>query len=439
MRTRNSKMSRFARDARGSAGVMFTLSLIPGMLVVGGAVDYGKALVEQAKLQAAADAASVAAASPVGIEPGERQTIALKVFMANLSSAQASLSPTITASSNEVAVDVSTSVKTPFLSFANIPSLTTVAYSKARATDEVVSSNSAGKLCLLALDPTSDDGIHLQGDNQVNYLNCWSHTNSTKATAINANGNNAKANGTGHCAVGGYTQTHDTFSPLPKTGCLPVADPFAEVGAYEVSAYSPKFTPPTKAYTCKANNLNLKKGEFTLDPGRYCGGINIQAHASVTFSEGIYYIDNGELNVQSGSSVSGDNVVFYLEGAGSKMTVIGGGTVDLKGRHKNYSYGGFLVIAHPNANPMGESNIQGGGTFKMQGVVYMPKQRIEVSGNGNVNNEAITVFGMVAKDFYFRGNGVFNAPKHNGANGNSDVPDIMPTLPQAQVRKTVLK
>ena len=437
MRTLMSRIARLARDERGSAGMMFTLSLVPSLMVVGGAVDYGKALAEKARLQAAADAATVAGASPVGIDASERHSIALKVFTANVRSAN--LNPSISASSNEVSVDVSTSVKTPFLAFANIPSLTTVAYSKAYGNDTVVSSNNAGKLCLLALDPSSDDGIHLQGDNHVNYLNCWSHTNSTKPTAINANGNNAKANGAGHCAVGGYTQTHDTFSPTPKTGCLNVPDPFADVGAYEVSAYSPKFTPPTKVYTCKANNLNLKKGTFTLDPGRYCGGINIQAHATVTFNEGIYYIDNGVLNVQSGSSVTGDNVVFYLEGAASKMTVIGGGTVDLKGRHKNHSYAGFLAIAHPNANPMGESNIQGGGTFKMQGVVYMPKQRIEVSGNGDVNNASITVFGMVAKDFYFRGNGVFNAPKHNGANANTDVPDIMPTLPEAQIRKTVLK
>jgi hypothetical protein len=84
---------------------------------------------------------------------------------------------------------------------------------------------------------------------------------------------------------------------------------------------------------------------------------------------------------------------------------------------------------------MGESNIQGGGTFKMQGVIYMPKQRIEVSGNGDVNNANINVFGMVAKDFYFRGNGVFNAKRHTGY-GN--VPDIMPEMPVHIIRKTVL-
>ncbi len=426
----------FKRNERGNVAIIFAMAMVPVALLSGGTVDYGRTLNQRAKLQAAAEAAAFAAAMPTELSEDERKEIARKTFVGNVTnSSLANVSPVVTVDGNKVKVDASTKVQTPFLNLAHIPSLDIAGIAEVEGGD-VVSNDAPGKICLLALDPQSDDGIHLQGGNEVKYPDCWAHTNSTKSTAINAVGDRAKAEGAGHCAVGGYTQTHDTFSPRPTAGCREVKDPFANVGAYGNQTYSPTFTPPTLAVTCKASNLNLKKGAFTLDPGRYCGGINVQAGARVTFNPGIYYIDNGEFNVQSGASATGSNVMFYLAGPASRMQLIGGGTVDLKGRSKSASYQGFLVIQHPDANRGGESNIQGGGTFKIQGVVYMPTQRIEVSGNGDVNNTGIDVFGMVAKDFYFRGNGVFNAKKHSGA---GVLPDIMPTMPVNGIRKTVLK
>ncbi len=410
--------------------------LVPVVLLTGGTIDYGRALSQKAQIQAASEAAALAAARPLNAESDTREDIAKTVFAANVSRlGLPGLEPVVGVTATAVTVDAYSNITTPFLSLIRLDTLSTDGHATALAGNTITATD-PGKICLLALDPNSDDGIHLQGGNLVNYTDCWAHTNSTKSTAINANGNNAKATGKGHCAVGSYTQTHDTFAPLPKTGCGAVADPFATVGAYvSGQAYQPTFTPPSKAVTCKASNLNLKKGTFTLDPGRYCGGIKLQAGATVTLNAGIYYIDNGEFVVQSGSSITGSNVLLYFAGAASKMTVIGGDTVNLSGRTSTASYAGFLVIADANAARGGTSNIQGGGTFKMQGVIYMPTQRIEVSGNGDVNNATISVFGMIAKDFYFRGNGVFNAKKHGGS-GN--VPDIMPSMPVDGIRETTL-
>ena len=84
------------------------------------------------------------------------------------------------------------------------------------------------------------------------------------------------------------------------------------------------------------------------------------------------------------------------------MTIIGGGTVNLKGRTTGSSYAGFLMIAAGNATHV--SNIQGGGSFNMEGVVYLPKQTVYVTGNGDANGSS-NVFAMVARNFDFRGNG----------------------------------
>ena len=108
------------------------------------------------------------------------------------------------------------------------------------------------------------------------------------------------------------------------------------MSAYSSSgSYIASFDTPAIPSNCAANNLNLKKGSYSLVPGRYCGGLSIQAQASVTFSPGIYIIDNGQFKVQSGANVSGSNVLFYFSGPNASLTIIGGGTVSLTGRSPN--------------------------------------------------------------------------------------------------------
>jgi Flp pilus assembly protein TadG len=429
----NKKVASFRRDERGSTALLFAMALVPATLLSGGSIDYGRVLAERAKLQAASDAASAAAAGLMDVTSAERSDMATKVFKANLGNSN--LEPEVVVDGDSVKVSISRKIKTPFLQLAAIPEMDAYATSTAFGIDQVTNTP-GGKVCLLALDPNSDDGIHIQGSNRINYENCWAHTNSSKATAINGNGN-ALANGAGNCAVGSWVAGENHYTPTPKPNCLAATDPFATVGAYEASGtYTPTFTPPAKENNCKASNLNLKKGTFTLDPGRYCGGIEMQAGAVVTFNPGVYYIDNGNLKVQSGSSAMGQNVVFYLEGASSKFELLGGGTIDLAARTTGSSYAGFLLIMHPNANHMGTSTIQGGGVMKLQGMMYAPTQRIEVSGNGDVNtSDGIKVFSMAAKDFYFRGNGIFNLKKH----ADGDIPDLMQSMPVRSSRKTVIK
>jgi Flp pilus assembly protein TadG len=53
----------FRRDRRGNVAVIFAIALLPLLAFVGVAIDYSMASRARAKLQAAADAASVAALS----------------------------------------------------------------------------------------------------------------------------------------------------------------------------------------------------------------------------------------------------------------------------------------------------------------------------------------------------------------------------------------
>ncbi len=419
-------------DERGNIGIIFGAMIVPVIMLMGSSIDFGKAMQAKSELQGAADAAALAAAILVDAQTEVRVAEANTVFAAKLAGSNLrGTSPTVTISDNKITVEASARVDTAFLGIINMKQLELDAFARAQsgyAAADPDDDDDLGKVCLLALDPDSTDGIHIQGNNAVSHPSCWGYTNSNTATAINAVGSQATAVGEGYCAVGDYDAEHDNFSPDPSTGCSTAADPFATVGAYEAGAYTPTFTAPVIPAICKANNLNLKKGTYTLEPGRYCGGISLQAQAKVTLLPGIYIIDNGLLNVQSGSWLQGSNVMLYFSGANARMTIIGGGTIDLKGRNAGSTYGGYLAIAHPDAWRDGESNIQGGGTFNMEGVLYMPTQRIEVSGNGNVNGST-KYFGMIAKDFYFRGNGTFTLKGHDGT---SALTDLLPDMPRQQ-------
>lgn len=413
------RLGQFSRDERGQVAVMFGLAVTPMVMLVGSAIDISRASGAKEQLQLAADSAVLAALSMPGDTSGaDRKSRAESVFKANFSKV-ADVTPQVVATATSVDVKASYEMPTSFLQIAHIDSLAINSEASGKATV-----TATDRVCLLALDPAAVNGFKSQGTPNVDYTGCWAHTNSTTATAVDGGGS-AVVTGDGTSAVGGVTAAaRDVYTPDPTANAAVVKDPFAIVGAYDglSSAYTPTFTPPALPSACKASNLNLKKGNFTLQPGRYCGGINMQAQAKVTFEPGVYIIDNGLLNTQSGSSMNGSNVLFYFRGANARMTVIGGGTIDLKGRQTGSSYPGFLFIAHPDAYRNGTSNIQGGGTFNMEGMVYMPTQNMLITGNGD-SNASSKFFSIVAKSFEFRGNGIFRYKPHDAA---SNMPDIMP-------------
>ncbi len=432
----------WVRNERGNVGIMFGMFALPAFLLAGGAYDFGHSFNTKRKVQAAADAAVLAAANmPYGTENAAREAQATNIFNAN-TAGMSGITAVPTANGNSISLAVTGQVPTVFLKLAHIDNMdfganASAAVSYQSGSTSTTTDSDGGAVCLLALDPGATTGFISQGTPTVNYDGCWAHTNSTSATAIDGGGSGS-ATGAGHSAVGSVTESaKDVYSPDPVGGKAVINDPFATVSAYAAptSSYQPTFNPPSVSGDCKASNLNLKKGTFTLDPGRYCGGIKLQAHATVTLNPGEYIMDNGALIVQSGSSLTGSDVLFYFSGANSTMTVIGGGTINLKGRTSGSSdLKGMLFVAHPDAGRGMTTNIQGGGNFTMEGMLYMPTQNIIVTGNGN-SNSASNVFAMVAKSFEFRGNGVFRYKPWNAA---SNMPDILPrrTVPVVTTTNT---
>ena len=425
---RSVRREEFFKDARGNVGIIFGLMTVPVVVLAGMAIDFHRAETVRHNLQAAVDASALAGSALTDATDGARAGASTVMFN---SWAPGALGQGITGGTaigkDTVTVSVATDVPTTVGSLLGIKSL----HVEAKAVSIIIKAPTkptvtSARACLLALDPNSSDGLHIQGNNTLRLANCWASVDATTPTSINANGNSSTAVATGFCTAGGNSIPNGNFSPEPVS-CPATADPFATISAYpSADKYVPNFTPPATGGACAATSLNLKKGTYTLSPGRYCGGITLMAQAKVTLKPGVYIIDSGELQLLSGSQTTGTGVVFYFRGDGATLDIQGGASATLTGRDSNSSYPGMLFVQDPQASAGSSSLITGGGTINMSGLLYMPTQRIEWRGNGDINANS-EVFAMIAKDFYMRGTGTFYAKASNTAS----IPDASPavTLP----------
>ena len=117
---------RFARDTRGNAAILFGLTIIPIILIVGVAVDYGRAITVRSAMSDAADAAALAIGSWTDLADTELEKKAQQFYQANYAS---SLSSDIKSDfkvnfvGDDIVVTATASVPTTFLRLANLNSL----------------------------------------------------------------------------------------------------------------------------------------------------------------------------------------------------------------------------------------------------------------------------------------------------------------------------
>ena len=113
----------FIKDSRGSVAILFGLAVIPIVIGIGVAVDYGRALLMRERMQEALDAATLAVGSWPGLSTAQQQAKAQEYFNANLpaSNQLGSVSPlSLSTSGNSIIVSVSGSVPTTFMRLANV-------------------------------------------------------------------------------------------------------------------------------------------------------------------------------------------------------------------------------------------------------------------------------------------------------------------------------
>ena len=120
------KLRSFAKDARGNVALLFAFSLIPLLIGVGVAVDYGRALIVRERMNDAADAAALAIGSWPGLTQDELKIKAQQFFDANYPPTSLGTVGKLNVNfigDEKITVTVSGMVPTTFMQLANINSV----------------------------------------------------------------------------------------------------------------------------------------------------------------------------------------------------------------------------------------------------------------------------------------------------------------------------
>lgn len=298
-----------------------------------------------------------------------------------------------------VRVSLTTSQTLPFSSFflSSPPVIT------AEATARVVAS---GDYCATALIKTTAVGITFSGNGTVD-LGCGMATNSKAANAVDANGS-SKIIASPLAAMGGIQSSSNYASgTILQPYSIEQADPFADLPT------------PVLPSDCKKNG-QLSVGpkddvQISVDSktGETCY-TNMKIQGKLHLNPGIYYIDGGSLDVNSGAEITGDDVTIILTSstAGTNPSSIGtiningGATVNLTNSDDG-TYEGVLfyqdrrALSAQNNGSKYSNIINGNASSLLQGAIYTPSQEVSFSGDSGMSTNCLQ---LVALTLTFTGN-----------------------------------
>ena len=165
-----------------------------------------------------------------------------------------------------------------------------------------------------------------------------------------------------------------------------------------------------------------------LNPGVYCGGLNIKDTAEVSLREGTYVIKDGPLWLQGSASISGDGVGFYLTGANTVFDFEQGTSVSLEAP-KSGDMAGLLFYENP-ANTPDVHRISSAYAKNLLGTIYLPVSTLKIAAIANVGGDSAYTAFIVNKLNVYEGPNVT-------LNSNYDATDV-PVPPGLLGGKVVL-
>lgn len=245
----------------------------------------------------------------------------------------------------------------------------------ARSTAALIGAND----CIYAMNKTAAGAVSVGGTASLSSA-CGVWVNSNNACAISTNGAGAVLNAPEY-DVGGHTCTQNPLSPAPNLGVTPISDPLSGLPV-----------PASPTYHCDHWNMNLgNHNTVTLNPGTYCGGIDV-GNNTVILSAGNYILVGGGLTTQSANSaISGTHVMIYntfgLTDHGgqslpySPINLNATSTVSLTAPDSG-TYAGILFFEDRNA-PASFDSYGGGSTAVYQGVIYALHAAVTMYGNSS--------------------------------------------------------
>lgn len=354
----------FLKCRRGNFATTIGIAAVPLMLVAGGAVDYTMMQHANGALQEVADGAALVGVKELAIAGTTRKTAenvarnyANTTVFERLNLADGDGSVTVGASASldrELTVSMAYYWEPLLLHFIKPDALPL----KVNATAKLTGKES---ICVIALDPSADGAIALNGKSAMDANGCSVYSNSKSSQGISLV-SGASLSSISSYTSGGYDGPLTAFKPRPITDSPQIPDPLTSR------------TQPA-ASSCKKTGLVIDNGVATLSPGTYCGGIHIKGLAQVTFLPGIYTIKDGPLIIEGNAIVLGKYVGFSFQGETSTFDFGPSTTVSLSAP-KSGSMSGILFFEDRSASKNRLFTIRSKNAERFEGTIYLPNAKL---------------------------------------------------------------
>ncbi len=399
-------LRRFARRPSGQTFVLVSIALVVLLGMAALAVDIGDLWTTRRLMQSAADAGAVAGADEValgasssGITAAAKDAAAHNGFTDGSSRAGGAGNVTVAvynppisgpfaANSNAVEVDVSQTQNTYFMKVLGWQSVPV-------STAAIAVTIGSGS-CIYSLDPSDSGATTVDGTASLNSA-CGLYDNSDNSSALTVSGGGTIT--APLVGVVGGTNINGGGSTPPTTGIAQFGDPLAYISAPNIGS-----DPCPSGY--KTQRLS-----GPVNPGTFCGGINVNSGATLTFNPGLYIIDGGGLTINGGATVSGNGVTFYFTGANkadsnpgsySGVSIASNATVNLSSPCDSSAGGipGMLFFQDRSETNGSGSVINGSSTSSFSGAIYFSTTSLSYSGSTGTNMFTL----LVADTLTFTGN-----------------------------------
>lgn len=402
---------RFLGDRRGQTSVVFGLSVVALTGAIGTSLDSSAMHRSGAQLQDAVDASALYAVRSAAVKNLSDSAVrsATEVFLKSSYEGEGSaadhdpadrpleLTSTEVLSRSPVKVQVSAtrSVRLPFGFLRGEDGR--VEITRVSTAVEALET----PITLLLLDRTSASAWRAVGTSGLVALDGAAIVNSNSPQALDGGGT-ADIETAGTLVVG-PPSTAGNWTPRPFFRASPVNDP-----------YKNKLVWPATG-SCTATNLQVKKQTLTLQPGTYCGGLSVATHGDVTLAPGTYVL-TGPLTVTSGAKLNAPrDVTIVLKGETSYVQFQAGSSVTLRAP-KTGAWEDIALAQAPQATEK-VSTLIGGAELNMDGVMYLPTQKVVVTG-GAASEVLVGSRILIANRLETSGNGMIYL------RGNADVATV---------------
>jgi Flp pilus assembly protein TadG len=363
----------FCRANAGNVATIFAIAALPIVGAIGTAVDYSQTSDVKSRLQGALDLALLAGAK----QPSASQiSTASAVFSSDYSgkygtTATASFTQN---SDGSLSGTANSSVKTSFLGAFGISSIPVSATGTATTASAGATTQTKSSVCILLVNTLDSQALLVNSGAQITAPNCEIDVLSTQSPAAMFN---ATLNVQNICIKGSNVTKNGGANPPATTSCAAISDPFAGT------------LPSVTVGACNFTNQVYNPGSVTLSPGVYCGSTNFNGSGTLTLSPGLYVIKSGAMIFNSGWTVTGTGVTFYLADQNATITFNGGVNATLSAPTTG-TYANILMY-----EPTGLSNsnlpINGSSGDSFSGLFYLPSRDVTINSVSNVTANNVTM------------------------------------------------